>query len=379
MKILYFYPEYPLLTSQGNHARAKVLLDYFKDKSIDIDLVSEQSDQFSDNEVSVLKENNLVKNVFFLSKFNKKKKPLTYLFKVSLKNLISAQIKQFNRVRPTQQESFNKILKNNSYDFIIISYACWAPLIEKNSYLKNAKTIVDTHDFLTSQFQNTKKFQLGSFFEKEIQLLNLFDKVFVISNEEKYLFSQFISKPIHIITHPLPTNFEDKNVTKKYDLIYVASDNSHNVKAAKWFFESVYPKLNPSIKIMVIGKIGKHFNDFSNVEKIDYVVDLKPFYNDSKIAICPMLSGTGLKIKVIEALSFGLPIVCNEKGIDGMLNKSNNGCLVSNDENEFKNYIEKLLTDDSFYQKTKQFGQNYFLENNSKDNVYNTFDKIFNL
>ena len=40
---------------------------------------------------------------------------------------------------------------------------------------------------------------------------------------------------------------------------------------------------------------------FHNIHKIDFVEDLDAIYKHSKIAICPMLTGTGLKIKVIEA------------------------------------------------------------------------------
>lgn len=246
-----------------------------------------------------------------------------------------------------------------------------------NPYVKKAKLCIDTHDFLTSQFQDLKGFNLGKYFQKEMEILANFDKIFVISPEENYLFSQFVKKEVitlsHIIENKLSKNLDDK----KYDLIYVASNNSHNIAGANWFFKEVYPLLNKEINILIIGKICSHFPDLENVTKLLFVDDLDEYYSTSKVAICPMLTGTGLKIKVIEALSFGLPVVCNYRGVDGLSNKNNNGCLVTNDPEEFANYIELLTTNSEFYSEISNYGKKYFLQNNDKEIGYKKIDIIF--
>ena len=379
MKILYFYPENPLLLNQGNHVRAISILNYFKDRKIEIDFVSEHSENFSQTDINILKNKELISNGYLLKKYIRKDNKIQYFFKYSLPNKFLNQIKLFNRIRFGHQKAFDLILKENSYDFVIISYACWAEFIKNNKFLKKSKTVIDTHDFLTSQFQNHKTFQLGKFFEKEIELLKMFDKILVISTEEKYLFSQFIDKEIFTATHSLSKNFADFNIEKKYDLIYVASDNIHNKISIKWFFETVYPLLSLDIKILIIGNISNSIADYPNVTKIKFAQDLNEYYLDSKIVICPMLSGTGLKIKVIEALSFGLPVVCTESGIDGMLNKTNNGCLVTNNSVEFSNFISKLLNDSLYYQMNSNFAKDYFSQNHDTTAVYMEYDKIFKI
>ena len=90
-----------------------------------------------------------------------------------------------------------------------------------------------------------------------------------------------------------------------------------------------------------------------------------------------MLSGTGLKIKVAEALSFGLPIVCNERGIDGLLNKTKNGCLVTNNEIEFANNITKLLENSDYYAEISNEAKTFFNETLNSDVVYKNLDAIF--
>ena len=83
------------------------------------------------------------------------------------------------------------------------------------------------------------------------------------------------------------------------------------------------------------------------------VQDLEEFYTNARVAICPMLSGTGIKIKVLEALSYGLPVVTNRRGIDGLINKKNNGCIVCQDPKDFADNINQLIKDDVFYQNMK--------------------------
>lgn len=378
MKVLYYYPENPLLLNQGNNARALSLLKYFKNRNFQVDFVGEGSNNFTDESISKLKEEELISEGYLLKSMTRKKNQLKYFFLYSLPNKLSGKLKDFDRARFGYRDHFNAILEKNEYDFIIISYVYWVSLINGNPNVKNAKLVIDTHDFLTSQFQNHKRFEIGKYFKKEIDTLKLFDKVLVISNEEKYIFSQFVKKEISIVTHTI----EEKNSNiavkdRKYDLVYVASNNEHNVKAAQWFFKEVFPKIDKKINICVVGRITAFCPDAENITKIDYVENLDAIYQDSKIAICPMLSGTGLKIKVVEALSFGLPIVCNERGVDGMTNKTNNGCLVTNNPEKFANYISKLSADFNFYNEIATKSKVFFNENHSVTTVYNSLDEIF--
>jgi glycosyltransferase involved in cell wall biosynthesis len=378
MRVLYFYPENPLLKTQGNNARALALLDYFKNRNIEVDFVGVTTELFTEKEINRLKEEKLISNGYLLPIFIRKKNKLKYFFYQSLPNRITRNISLFDRTRIGHYEAFSAVLKANEYDIVLISYIYWSKLVKNNPNTKNAKLIIDTHDFLTSQFKEKKKFQLGRFFQKEIEILSAFDKILVISQEEKYLFSQFVDKEIALATH----NLAQKNHLKtenQYDIVYVASENEHNIKSANWFFENIYPLLSKSLKIAVIGKICKFIDDYPNVEKISFIENLDDAYCQSKIAICPMLSGTGIKIKVIEALSFGLPVVCNERGVDGLVNKSNNGCLVSNDPSQFADYINKLLTDSDFYHKISIEASSYFNTHHSLDSTYSMLDKIFEL
>ncbi|MBF4516555.1 glycosyltransferase family 4 protein [Flavobacterium sp. ANB] len=382
MKILYFYPENPLSYSQGNNSRALALLNYFKIRNFYVDLVAEKSEAFEEGSLVKLKNEKLINDGFLLNRYNKTDNRLHYYFDYSFPRQINKQlgniIRDFDRTQYGYKEQFLKIVNDNNYDIIIISYAYWVPLLDKVIKAKNSKWIIDTHDFLTSQFQSNKKFVLDQYFKTEINLMQKFDNIWVISNEEKYLFSQFIKSPVSLVTHGLPNNVETSAKTEKtIDITYVASENFHNIKSAEWFFTEVYPTLPKNIRITVVGKINNHIPKFENVQNLSFIEDLDDIYNKTKITICPMLSGTGVKIKVIESLSHGIPVVCTERGVDGLLNKINNGCLVTNNPLLFSQYICKLLDDKDFYNKNHLEAKNFFEENFDVKKTYEVLDNIF--
>lgn len=374
MKILFFYPSNPLKKTQGNNARAFQLLQYFKNRKILVDFIGEENDLFSQKDIESLKRKKLISKGCILPKL--RRSGLDYLFRVSLPKALSSIPKPFDRRRLKQQDVFNNVLKSSAYDFVIISYACWVPLILNNNYLKGAKTIVDTHDFLTSQFKSRKDFNLGKFFKAEMTLLDSIDQVWSISLEEKYLFEQFISKPVYLVPHITQTQLITSK--KTIDVLYVASNNMHNIIAINWFFENVYDMLKKDINITIVGKVNNHIDSYPNVQKISYAEDLTQLYGQSKIVISPMLTGTGLKIKVAEALSFGIPVVCNTRGVDGLINKTENGCLVTDSPQHFAENIHRLLEDEKFYndisQKAKSYHTNYLSENA----IYAKLDSILN-
>ena len=377
MKILYFYPDNPLDMSQGNNARALTLLDYFKKRNVVLDLVGLKSSSYSKDDQKVLEKSELVNKSFLLNDGHSFLNKLVYFFIESLPNLFLNRIRLFRRAKFYHQQQFNSILKSSSYDYVIISYTCWATLVKNNNYLKNATLVIDTHDFLTSQFQLTKKFDLGKFFKTEMELLKMFDYVMAISVEENYIYSQFLKNKVVTVSHSLPNNL-NSSIEKRIDILYVASDNIHNRKGIKWFLDFVYPLLSKDLKICIVGKINNHLQDFPNIQKVPFAANLTDYYNSSKIVICPMFSGTGLKIKVIEALSFGIPVVTNERGLDGLFNKTKNGCLVTNNHEKFTGYINELINNEVYYNEISLQAQHYFLENHHTKVVYEKLDTIFN-
>ncbi len=366
----------------GAHTRAWELLKAFHKMGITVDYVHSEDTwgaPMNSEETAEMLQTGLVRRVYGLRKKPKGGADLWYAIQYRLQRFFRDLM--FRRalpsfVTPYNQHLFNQILKREQYDYIVISYAYWADLIRDNTLTGKARLLIDTHDFLTAQERVWKRFSIGRAFSREMKRLNYFDQVWAISSEEQYLFRQFVDKDVKLIPFCLETPAVPEGNEKAFDVIFVAGNNRHNIKAVNWFFKEVYPLLESSVRWCVIGGIHKYIPDLENVQKLPYVADLGPYYSRAKLAICPMLSGTGVKIKVIEALSYGLPVVCSPRGVDGLVNKTDNGCVVADAATDFADSISKLLGNNSYYSFVKEQGRIFFNQHHSREHFNGIMENV---
>lgn len=378
-KILYFVPDCPVAGAAGNITRFRQMLNYLNNaENCEVDFVS-LSDWGDWDEQTIAKFKDVFPNVnlILLNRKIDKSQKLKSIFFYKIPNAIPKLLRgtSVDITNPFLVRKFSKIINAKKYDKIIISYAVWGKLVKNIDY--KAHLILDTHDFITAQNRN-KKSKIGSFFQSEIDIINLFDEIWTFSMEEKYIFEQFSDKKVVY----LPISFEHKPLVKdkehKYDVLYIASQNPHNVESIHWFLEEVLPLLNPKYRVHIIGRICDEIKrEYPNVQKYGLVEDISAFYENAKIAICPMLTGTGVKIKVLEALSYNLPVVTNTRGVDGLSNKSENGCIVRDEPQYFAEMIEKLLSDKDFYEQTQQKAYEYFSKHHKIEKEIAFFNSQF--
>lgn len=350
-KVLYFSPVNVLDGHAGNLTRMRRMLNYFVENSdqLDVDFVVTNSIQRGDDytEFTDFKASFPTINFRKIYRRATKKNLITYLFDYKLPRLF-AKNERLDLTTYYLRKQFQQLVEERQYDTIVINYANWGKLIQPGM---KAHLIVDTHDLLTAQLRTNGEFAQGwgKVLEQECALLNRFDEIWTYSVEEQYLFEQFAGdSKVKLI----PVTFEKKKleVSKSYTfpILYVASENQHNIKSIHWYLDEVVPLLG-DVTTYVVGSIGQQIGEHKNVVKLGRVDDLLETYAQSRVCICPMLSGTGVKIKVLESLSHGVPVVTTRRGLDGLVNKINNGCLLANTAEEFASQVKRLLSDEAFY------------------------------
>ncbi|MEN5305936.1 glycosyltransferase family 4 protein [Chryseobacterium cucumeris] len=374
-KILFFFPENPFSNRAGNTTRAKTTLTVLKKMGYHIDLVGAAEIYKSQNDTTDI-DQNIVDHLFLIKHRPLKVKTSSAYWKHKISKFYKKPNEYNHLLTDFAKQEFSDIFNKEKYDAIIINYEFWAGLVDHES-MKNTLKIIDTHDWITlNEFYKNKSLDIGKRFNEEINNLSKFHKVITISEDENLVFKRFLGEKVINIPPSFPSHFEKSDGDKKYDLIFVGSENIFNIQSIQWFFDHVYPLLPPNINIVIIGRICKHIQERKGVTLIEFAESLEEYYHRSKIAICPMLEGTGIKIKVIEALSYGLPIVGTERAIDGFPSKTSNGCLVSDHPEIFKDQIMSLLQDQSYYQDMKIQAEEYFKNNFSEEKAIEKWKKI---
>ncbi len=383
--ILIVYPHNLFTDKSGVNSRYLELLAYFKDRKFRVDLFALENFK-SSWAADALDARGLVDHLYLYDfkkggrwqrPGNRKNNPLNRLKRYLPLGHVYNRLEDY--AYGSMQKQFDALITAQRYHFILIGYVHWANLIRSRA-VGPAVTVLDLTDFIT-----LNKFDLAgqavdifAMMKEEIRRVNLFDRVLCISDQEKYFFSQFAGHPqYHYIPFFMDDNSQARPRRQQYDLLFIGSDNAHNQKGVQWFFEQVYPRLDRSVRVLIAGAIAGYVRDYDNVTRIAHVENLAEVYRQSRISICPLLGGTGMKIKVIEALSHGLPIVSTEKGLGGFPAKIHTGAVVCDSPEKFAAGIQRFLADADFYQRHRQYARKFFKENFSRSVVYRQLDQAF--
>ena len=375
-KILVVHPNNFLKGDQGENARTLELVRIFNEIGYKVDHLGYSNFHIPNDFVNHQKQNteNLVNELFLYDYGNApgSRSPIALLKKIG--RGVHRRIKSIKTKRYLQdwapeaaKRYFRKITTENNYDAIVLFYTYLTNLLEDANL--SAKKVYSMEDCIFLQqhtwgLGDTGNTTLGRLMDEELELLKNFDEIFCISHDEKLMYEKFTGKTMHFVPHLQPSGVTKSSIPineRKWDVMYVGAGNPYNIEGINWFAREVYPLLNKNLRMVFIGSVlGALDVRHSNIDLIHFAPSLNEMYNNSKITICPMFRGTGMKIKVVESMARGLPVVCNDRGVDGMPDKTKSGCLVSQDAQGFAGHINRLLNDSSFYNETVKNIEDYY-------------------
>ncbi len=209
--------------------------------------------------------------------------------------------------------------------------------------------LVDTHDLLSKRDPQEPIYCSPE--EERAYLLNA-DVVIAIQTTEAEHFHALVPerKVVTVgIDYELATHGKVDEAYKNTVLI-VGSNYPNNVSGLKSFCEHVWPLVcnkNPRAELLVAGKIGETLSiNIPQVRILGWVADLRTLYRESAVVINPTMYGTGLKIKTVEALCNGKPLVATPNAVEGLDFKGEAPCIVCDDWTEFAEAVISLLESD---------------------------------
>jgi glycosyltransferase involved in cell wall biosynthesis len=132
-----------------------------------------------------------------------------------------------------------------------------------------------------------------------------------------------------------------------------------NVDGLVWFLESVWPGVrskHPGVQLDVVGKnpdqrIVDLANEDSQITLLGFIDDLRTVYDRSRVFICPLRFGSGIKVKVLNAMYRGIPTVTTEIGVEGLEMESGKEIFYNSaDSKEFSHQISLLMEDKDLWE-----------------------------
>lgn len=252
---------------------------------------------------------------------------------------------------------------------IICQYVTMAYLLDGLSLAdrKHILCVIDTHDILHDrgmQFNSAGYLHWLEISEaEEVEVWNRFDAVIAIQPQEAERIRAAVTHPRvivagHALRRPLripPRVVSPDSERRRVTVGYIGSANYSNWHAVNRFLIEVWPDLlelaEVEVELLVAGKICDWFNLVegrsssllkSRVRLQGPVERLEDFYSKIDLAINPVQFGTGLKIKNVEALAFGKPLVTTASGAAGMSPEVLVGCLVAEDYGQMSTQLREI-------------------------------------
>lgn len=159
-----------------------------------------------------------------------------------------------------------------------------------------------------------------------------------------------------IITLPHPCQQPPRRVGGPTEgtVLFVGSGNPFNVHGLRQFLEHAWPSIArrvPHATLRIVGALPPLAADTeSRIVRVGELIGspLQREYQTAHVVINPQVAGTGLKIKCVEALSAGCPLVTNKAGADGLEGEAGQAYLLATDWADFANHVVTLLTDTDY-------------------------------
>ena len=132
-----------------------------------------------------------------------------------------------------------------------------------------------------------------------------------------------------------------------------------NSQGLLWFIEEVWPllvKRHPDLLFDIVGKnpdqrLQQAVAPHRGITLKGFVPDLQEIYRDSRVSVAPLLFGSGMKVKVLDAMARGMPTVTTSVGAEGIDLEPGKHLLLADDPAAMAASIDSLLTDPQLWQR----------------------------
>lgn len=221
--------------------------------------------------------------------------------------------------------------------------------------------LIDTHDIFADRHRLfVQRGQSYGYYSltpaEEERGLRRADVVIAIQEEEAVALARRMETPapvVRTVSHLLDLGRRVRP-TDCRTLSFVASASGMNREGLTYFTERVLPLLirtNPGLKLHVAGSICDAVPDHAGLVKVGYVDDLGALFERGAVSVNPVRVGTGINIKLLDALAHGVPVVTTEVGARGLPDAVRAAILVVGDDDAagFARAIEHVIADRAVY------------------------------
>lgn len=251
--------------------------------------------------------------------------------------------------------------KPEDYDLIFLhrlASAWWTGIVDPE------RTLLDMDDIISQQFRQgvskgnalVRLIKLARFYYTrwtERRILGCFRHVFVCSHDDKIYLNHPHVEVLPNSYWPVPEMEQLPSQHPPGSMLFVGTlSYSPNAQGLQWFVEEILPRIRdkrPDATLTVVGRCPPAFQanqPWTSAPGVDFkgtVDSVAPYVMDCQFEICPLLTGQGTRIKIVESLAFGKPVVSTAVGAYGLAIQEHEGIMIRDDPESFATACLALL------------------------------------
>ena len=301
-------------------------------------------------------------------------------FKVNRTNRIM-QLFNKNPLQVISRKGLKKVKLEKKYDVVILETEYVGSILE-NPTLKGDKIIVRIQNNEYVYFKNLAKSTLNifkkfyyyqesrKFYYYSKSIYKRADRLWFISlNEEENYKQMYKANNSAHLPSPINSNFVKRKLDNSNVLFLGSLSMDNNLEGIMWYLNNVHDELCTFFEdytLFICGSTGdipeenfiKKFEKYNRIKIFFNLKNLEQIYETTSVFINPMLHGAGVKLKSINAIVNGLPLVATSIGSEGIGLIDKEMFLLANSAEEFTSSLTKILKSDK-KQEIVKAAQNY--------------------
>ena len=176
----------------------------------------------------------------------------------------------------------------------------------------------------------------------------------------------------NIVTWPLMVDFfgTDKLFPARKDICFLGGyGHPPNIDAVLYFVEEIFPllrKAEPGIRFLIAGsRMPDEIRALAceDIVTLGMIDDLRDLFDPCRVFVCPLRAGAGVKGKVASAMSYGIPVVSTDIGVEGAGLCNGSHVLVANGAEAFAEAVLRLYRDKALWTSISDEGQRFVKDN----------------
>lgn len=293
--------------------------------------------------------------------------------KSAIKSVITNQSYNVSRFYSTEfAAKIKEQLELNPFGLVVLDSIFVLPYLSIIRKFSTATIFVRTHNVEHQLWQQQIKLE-SNFFKKwmlkklvsdlkkfEISNLKLVGGILCISQSDQAKFAQLgIKTPM--ITLPISMKERENKVDyAKKSLFFLGAMNwLPNQQAVEWLMHSIFPAIQakiPEVELHIAGSFSENINTKnSNIKLHGKVADASHFMRNHGVLIAPFKSGSGVRVKLLEAMNLGVPTISTSLGFQGISIESGIHGFCAQTEKEI---VETAIACLENEEKRREIGQN---------------------